>query len=312
MSPIARGFFGKRRDAALGDRLPPGQYPDRGFPGPVGRPDAAHAARSVDVRDPRRGRAGAQLDVGRVPRAARARRSRRTSTASPSGRSSTRPGRASRSTRCSTASSIGGALRRSPFCDGGYTTNLPLADVTGGKAWVAVRATTASRSSPSTAARPACSCPHLYFWKSAKWVRGLELPERRRARLLGAQRLPRPRRPVAGAALLGRLTPRAGAARRCAGARGLADKRPRRRSAATLVLDADGWPGHRAGQHVDVRLTAEDGYQAAAQLLDRLARRGRARSRSPSSGSTTARSRRTSSTRWRAGDELELRGPIGG
>jgi ferredoxin-NADP reductase len=30
----------------------------------------------------------------------------------------------------------------------------------------------------------------------------------------------------------------------------------------TLVLEADGWTGHRAGQHVDVRLTAEDGYQA--------------------------------------------------
>jgi ferredoxin-NADP reductase len=30
----------------------------------------------------------------------------------------------------------------------------------------------------------------------------------------------------------------------------------------TLVLDADGWAGHRAGQHLDVRLTAEDGYQA--------------------------------------------------
>jgi ferredoxin-NADP reductase len=30
----------------------------------------------------------------------------------------------------------------------------------------------------------------------------------------------------------------------------------------SLVLDAPGWPGHRAGQHVDVRLTADDGYQA--------------------------------------------------
>ncbi len=30
----------------------------------------------------------------------------------------------------------------------------------------------------------------------------------------------------------------------------------------TLVFDVPGWPGHRAGQHVDVRLTAEDGYQA--------------------------------------------------
>jgi ferredoxin-NADP reductase len=34
---------------------------------------------------------------------------------------------------------------------------------------------------------------------------------------------------------------------------------PRVRS---LVLDVPGWPGHRAGQHVDVRLTADDGYQA--------------------------------------------------
>ena len=32
--------------------------------------------------------------------------------------------------------------------------------------------------------------------------------------------------------------------------------------AATLTLDVPGWSGHRAGQHVDVRLTAEDGYQA--------------------------------------------------
>ena len=30
----------------------------------------------------------------------------------------------------------------------------------------------------------------------------------------------------------------------------------------TIVLDVDGWTGHRAGQHLDVRLTAEDGYQA--------------------------------------------------
>ena len=34
------------------------------------------------------------------------------------------------------------------------------------------------------------------------------------------------------------------------------------RRATTLVLDVPGWPGHLAGQHVDVRLTAEDGYQA--------------------------------------------------
>src|ERR687883_503104 len=32
--------------------------------------------------------------------------------------------------------------------------------------------------------------------------------------------------------------------------------------ARTLILDVPEWPGHRAGQHVDVRLVAEDGYQA--------------------------------------------------
>ncbi|HEY9226797.1 MAG TPA: hypothetical protein VIP11_09135, partial [Gemmatimonadaceae bacterium] len=37
------------------------------------------------------------------------------------------------------------------------------------------------------------------------------------------------------------------------------DETPRAR---TLVLDVPEWPGHRAGQHVDVRLVAEDGYQA--------------------------------------------------
>jgi ferredoxin-NADP reductase len=58
---------------------------------------------------------------------------------------------------------------------------------------------------------------------------------------------------VAGAALLGRLT------WLVAEVAGAVQETPRVR---TLVLEADGWTGHRAGQHVDVRLTAEDGYQA--------------------------------------------------
>jgi ferredoxin-NADP reductase len=37
---------------------------------------------------------------------------------------------------------------------------------------------------------------------------------------------------------------------------------PETASARTLVLSVPGWPGHEAGQHVDLRLTAEDGYQA--------------------------------------------------
>jgi ferredoxin-NADP reductase len=40
----------------------------------------------------------------------------------------------------------------------------------------------------------------------------------------------------------------------------LADVREETASAQTLAFDVEGWPGHLAGQHVDVRLTAEDGY----------------------------------------------------
>ena len=52
--------------------------------------------------------------------------------------------------------------------------------------------------------------------------------------------------------------------------------------AKTLVLDVPDWPGHAAGQHVDVRLTAEDGYQA--QRSYSIASEAPASS-SPSSGS---------------------------
>ena len=44
----------------------------------------------------------------------------------------------------------------------------------------------------------------------------------------------------------------------------IVDETPRVKS---LVLDVPGWPGHRPGQHVDVRLTAEDGYQATKKNL---------------------------------------------
>ncbi|MBX6342960.1 MAG: molybdopterin-dependent oxidoreductase, partial [Thermomicrobiaceae bacterium] len=60
------------------------------------------------------------------------------------------------------------------FCDGGYTTNLPLADVTGGKAWVAF-AYEGAPLDPEHGGPARLLVPHLYFWKSAKWVRGLRL-----------------------------------------------------------------------------------------------------------------------------------------
>jgi len=62
----------------------------------------------------------------------------------------------------------------SAFSDGGYTTNLPLEDVTGGKAWVAF-GYDGERLDPEHGGPARLLVPHLYFWKSAKWVRGLEL-----------------------------------------------------------------------------------------------------------------------------------------
>ena len=60
------------------------------------------------------------------------------------------------------------------FSDGGYTTNLPLEDVTGGKAWVAY-AYDGEPLEPAHGGPARLLAPHLYFWKSAKWVRGLQL-----------------------------------------------------------------------------------------------------------------------------------------
>ncbi len=57
---------------------------------------------------------------------------------------------------------------------GGYTTNLPLEDLLDGQAWVAFEydgdALAAEHGGPAR-----LLVPHLYFWKSAKWVRGLDL-----------------------------------------------------------------------------------------------------------------------------------------
>jgi ferredoxin-NADP reductase len=82
--------------------------------------------------------------------------------------------------------------------------------------------------------------------------------------------------------------------------------------ARTLVLAVPGWPGHLAGQHVDVRLTAEDGYQA---------QRSYSIASAPEDGEKLALTVEKIDDgevspylvdELAAGDQLELRGPIGG
>jgi ferredoxin-NADP reductase len=107
---------------------------------------------------------------------------------------------------------------------------------------------------------------------------------------------------MARAAVLGRLT------WQLAEVRERIEETPRVRS---LVFNVPGWPGHRAGQHLDVRLTAPDGYQAQ-------------RSYSIATPSDDARVAITVerikdgevspylTEELRIGDQIELRGPIGG
>jgi ferredoxin-NADP reductase len=107
---------------------------------------------------------------------------------------------------------------------------------------------------------------------------------------------------VARAAISGRLTWQLGRVVE------LVDETPRTKS---IVLDLPQWGGHRAGQHVDVRLTAEDGYQAERSYSIASA---------PEDGQLILTVERLEDgevspylvDELRPGDELELRGPIGG
>ena len=60
------------------------------------------------------------------------------------------------------------------WSDGGYTTNVPLADLLDGKAWIAY-GFGGEPLEPEHGGPARLLVPHLYFWKSAKWVRGLSL-----------------------------------------------------------------------------------------------------------------------------------------
>jgi len=57
---------------------------------------------------------------------------------------------------------------------GGYTTNVPLEDATDGKAWIATTFDDEPLD-PEHGGPARFLIPHLYFWKSAKWVRGIEV-----------------------------------------------------------------------------------------------------------------------------------------
>ena len=176
-----------------------------------------------------------------------------------------------------------------------------MADLLDGQAWVAFeydgRPWRAEHGGPAR-----LLVPHLYLWKSAKWVRRIDLTDQGRARVLGEPGLSQLWGPMARAAVLGRLTWQVGT---------VAEIREETATARTIVLDVPGWPGHAAGQHVDVRLTAEDGYSTQRSYSIASAP-GRGRLELTVQRLEDGEVSPYLTDELRPGYPLELRGPIGG
>ena len=171
MTPITRGFRGRRRDDAEGERVPPGQHLTDDFPvlsaGPTPHTPLDEWTFSILGGDEPivwtweefRSLPSEEItcDIHCVTRW-------------------------SKLDTIWTGVSVDTLLERIEtsaeyvlaFADGGYTTNLPLEDVTGGKAWVAYGYDDEPLE-PEHGGPARLLVPHLYFWKSAKWVRGLAL-----------------------------------------------------------------------------------------------------------------------------------------
>ena len=177
---IARGFH-RRRSAAPEGRLPPGQYETHDFPvlsaGPTPRTslaqwdfkildEAGHSIRWSWDEFQLLPRETPTVDIHCVTKWSKF---------------DTRWEGVSVDTLLEAARAKG--VADSPFvlafADGGYTTNLPADDVTGKKAWVAF-SFDGKPLAPEHGGPARLLVPHLYFWKSAKWVRGLQLLQRDR------------------------------------------------------------------------------------------------------------------------------------
>jgi DMSO/TMAO reductase YedYZ molybdopterin-dependent catalytic subunit len=171
MSPIARGFIGRNRPADP-SRIPPGQYEERSFPvltagptphtpleewsltigGAVGTPasfswEEFRALPSEEIT----------VDIHCVTKWTKLDTSWRG---------------VSVDTLLTGVESD--AKYVTAWSDGGYTTNLSLQDLVDGRAWVAYEYDHRPLE-PEHGGPARLLVPHLYFWKSAKWVRGLTL-----------------------------------------------------------------------------------------------------------------------------------------
>jgi DMSO/TMAO reductase YedYZ molybdopterin-dependent catalytic subunit len=173
MSPISRGFHGRRREPAGAEgRVPPGQYVTSDFPvlsaGPTPRTALEEWTFSIKQADGA-AKSWTWAQLRELP----------AETVTADIHCVTRWSKLDTRWEAVSVDTLLEQVEHDAryvlaFCDGGYTTNLPLADVTGGQAWVAFGYDGAPL--PVEHGGPArLLVPHLYFWKSAKWLRGLAL-----------------------------------------------------------------------------------------------------------------------------------------
>jgi DMSO/TMAO reductase YedYZ molybdopterin-dependent catalytic subunit len=172
MAPISRGFGGRRRPEADSSRVPPGQYLIDEFPvlsaGPT--PHADLGSWSFQIRgeldEPR---SWSWDELQELP----------SETVTRDIHCVTKWSKLDTAwTGVSLDTLLDGIDTTAEYVlawsDGGYTTNLPLDDLMGGKAWVAF-GYDGGPLDPEHGGPARLLVPHLYFWKSAKWVRGIEL-----------------------------------------------------------------------------------------------------------------------------------------
>jgi DMSO/TMAO reductase YedYZ molybdopterin-dependent catalytic subunit len=171
MPPISRGFS-RRRPIADPSRLPPGQYEERDFPvlsaGPTPRTPLDEWSFSISgaVDEPV---SWTWEELVALP----------SETPTVDIHCVTKWSKFDTTWKGVSVDTLLGAVKTdagyvSAWSDGGYTTNLPLEDVTGGRAWIAYEYD-GKPLEPAHGGPARLLVPHLYFWKSAKWVRGLQL-----------------------------------------------------------------------------------------------------------------------------------------
>ena len=174
---ITRGFTGRQQPPDLAKRIPPGQHLVEGFPvlSASATPSISTDDWTFELKDgPRPLEVGPGLNSIACLRP----KSRATSVALQAGRNSIRPWEGVLIDDIFAAARI---EAKTPFLLAhsydGYSTNIPLADLAGGKAMVALRYE--GRPLERDHGGPArLLVPHLYFWKSAKWVKALQFTRR--------------------------------------------------------------------------------------------------------------------------------------